>query len=210
MIQETIVITQNSSGMAHIAPMGIHIASDAQTAEAEFIILPFRPSTTLNNLLENKTAVINYCDDVRVFAGCLTGRRDWPLKPAEKIDGQVLECALAHTEVELVRVEDDETRPKLFCKAVHTANHAPFRGFNRAQYSVLEAAILISRLERIPLEKIQAEIDYLRIGLEKTAGDRELEAWSWLMAVIENHIAKDGVYAGNLPGAGSAIDEISA
>ncbi len=202
MIQETIVITQNSSGVAHIAPMGVHISPEAQD---EFIILPFRPSTTLNNLLESKTAVINYCDDVRVFAGCLTGRRDWPLKPAEKINGRVLNCALAHTEVELVRVEDDETRPKLFCKAVHTANHAPFRGFNRAQYSVLEAAILISRLNMIPLEKIQAEIDYLRIGLEKTAGDRELEAWGWLMTVIENHIAKEGVYAGNLQGAGSAI-----
>lgn len=186
MIQETIVITQNSSGLAHIAPMGIHLSAEAQD---EFIILPFRPSTTLNNLLDSKTAVINYCDDVRVFAGCLTGRRNWPLKPAEKINGQVLDCALAHTEVELVRVEDDETRPKLFCKAVHTANHAPFKGFNRAQYSVLEAAILISRLNMLPLEKIQAEIDYLRIGLEKTAGDRELEAWDWLMSVIENHTA---------------------
>lgn len=184
MIQETIVITQNSSGVAHIAPMGIHLSAEAQD---EFIILPFRPSTTLNNLLGSKTAVINYCDDVRVFAGCLTGRRDWPLKPAEKINGQVLDCALAHTEVELIRVEDDETRPKLFCKAVHTVNHAPFKGFNRAQYSVLEAAILISRLNMLPLEKIQAEIDYLRIGLEKTAGDRELEAWGWLMSVIENH-----------------------
>jgi hypothetical protein len=50
--------------------MGIHSNGD------EFIILPFRPSTTLNNLLESKTAVLNYCDDVRVFAGCLTGRRD--------------------------------------------------------------------------------------------------------------------------------------
>ncbi|MCF7966319.1 MAG: DUF447 family protein [Methylobacter tundripaludum] len=200
MIQETIVITQNSSGVAHIAPMGVHIisrdgvyaasqpgAGAAAKAQDEFIILPFRPSTTLNNLLDSKTAVINYCDDVRVFAGCLTGRRDWPLKPAEKINGQVLDCTLAHTEVELVRVEDDETRPKLFCKAVHTVNHAPFKGFNRAQYSVLEAAILISRLNMLPLEKIQAEIDYLRIGLEKTAGDRELEAWGWLMSVIENH-----------------------
>ncbi|MCK9634733.1 MAG: DUF447 family protein [Methylobacter tundripaludum] len=184
MIQETIVTTQNSSGVAHIAPMGIHLSAEAQD---EFIILPFRPSTTLNNLLDSKTAVINYCDDVRVFAGCLTGRRDWQLKPAKKINGQVLACALAHTEVELVRVEDDETRPKLFCKAVHTVNHAPFKGFNRAQYSVLEAAILISRLNMLPLEKIQAEIDYLRIGLEKTAGDRELEAWGWLMSVIENH-----------------------
>ncbi|TAN71222.1 MAG: DUF447 family protein [Methylobacter sp.] len=201
MIQETIVITQNSSGQAHIAPMGIHTSPGAQD---EFIILPFRPSTTLNNLLESKTAVINYCDDVRVFAGCLIGRRDWPLKPAEKIHGQVLKCALAHTEVELVRVEDDETRPKLVCKTVHSANHAPFMGFNRAQYSVLEAAILISRLNRIPLKKIQAEIDYLRIGLEKTAGDRELEAWAWLMTAIENYSAA------NQSGTGSTKTGISA
>jgi hypothetical protein len=184
MIQETIVTTQNSSGLAHIAPMGVHVSGD------DFIILPFRPSATLNNLLESKIAVLNYCDDVRVFAGCLTGRRDWPLIPAEKIIGQVLKCALAHTEIELVRIEDDPTRPKLFCKAVHTVNHSPFRGFNRAQYSVLEAAILISRLTRLPIEKIESEIDYLRIGLEKTAGDRELEAWGWLMAVIEKFKAE--------------------
>ena len=184
MIQETIVTTQNNSGIAHIAPMGIHINGD------EIIILPFRPSATLNNLLESKVAVLNYCDDVRVFAGCLTARRDWPLNAAEKINGQVLKCALAHTEVKLVRIEDDPTRPKLFCKAVHTVNHAPFKGFNRAQYSVLEAAILISRLSMLPLAKIESEIDYLRIGLEKTAGDRELEAWGWLMAVIDNYKAE--------------------
>lgn len=184
MIQETIVITQNNSGIAHIAPMGVH--TSAETPD-EFIILPFRPSTTLNNLLDSKTATVNCCDDVRVFAGCLTGRRGWPLKPAERINGQVLNCALAHTEIELIRIEDDETRPKLFCKAVHTVNHAPFRGFNRAQYSVLEAAILVSRLNMLSAEKIRNEIEYLRIGLEKTAGSRELEAWSWLMTAIENH-----------------------
>ena len=187
MIQEIIVTTQNSSGIAHIAPMGIHVNGD------DFIILPFRPSTTLNNLLESQTAVLNYCDDVRVFAGCLTGRRDWPLFAAEKINGQVLECALAHTEVELVRIEEDPTRPRLFCKAVHTVNHAPFKGFNRAQYSVLEAAILISRLNRLPIKKIESEIDYLRIGLEKTAGDRELEAWAWLMDVIDKFKAEGKV-----------------
>lgn len=184
MIQETLVTTVNRSGIAHIAPMGIHTAHPSAD---ELIILPFRPSTTFDNLLASRTAVINYCDDVRIFAGCLTGRRDWPLQPAEKIDGQVLAAALAHTEVELMRVEEDPVRPKLFCKAVHGVNHAPFQGFNRAQFSVLEAAILISRLNRLPLEKIESEIDYLRIGLEKTAGDREREAWGWLMAVIDAH-----------------------
>lgn len=181
MILETLVTSQNSQGEAHIAPMGIH------QLEQEFIILPFRPSKTLDNILETQSAVINFCDDVRVFAGCLTGRRNWPLKPAEKIQGHVLAHTLAHCEVELTRIEEDSQRPKLFCKPVHTVNHAPFTGFNRAQYSVLEAAILISRLNRLPWAKIEAEIAYLRIGLEKTGGPREIEAWDWLMTLIEQH-----------------------
>ena len=181
MILETIVTTQNNAGLTHIAPMGIH------AEENHFIILPFKPSKTLNNFLETQVGIINYCDDVRVFAGCLTGRWEWPLKPAQVISGQVLDCALAHVEVEIERIEDDELRPKLFCKSLHTFNHKPFKGFNRAQYSVLEAAILISRLDMLPLTKIESEIEYLRIGLEKTAGERELEAWGWLMAVLENH-----------------------
>jgi hypothetical protein len=179
MILETIVTTQNPAGRPHIAPMGIH------TDGEELAILPFRPSATLDNLAATKTAVINYCDDVRVFAGCLTGRRNWPLKPAEKIAGHVLASALAHSEVEVVRIEDDPVRPKFFCRPVFEASHAPFKGFNRAQYSVLEAAILVSRLSMLPIERIDREIGYLRIGIEKTAGPRELEAWNWLMTHIE-------------------------
>jgi len=179
MILEAIVTTQNQQGQAHIAPMGIHDLGD------ELLILPFRPSTTLANLSSTGNAVINYCDDVRIFAGCLTGRRNWPLQPAEKITGQFLSQALSHVEVELLRMEDDQLRPRLYCKAVHTVNHSPFRGFNRAQFSVLEAAILVSRLSMLGQDKIDAEIDYLRIGLEKTAGDREREAWGWLMQTID-------------------------
>ena len=173
MIQELIVTTKNAASAVHCAPMGVHIHGD------EIAILPFRPSTTLTNLLETKLAVLNYCDDVRIFAGCLTGRRDWKLRDL------VLDGALAHSEVELLRVEEDEIRPKLICKIVKTVNHAPFLGFNRAQYSVLEAAILVSRLQMLPMEKIDSEIAYLKIGLEKTAGERELEAWGWLMEAIE-------------------------
>ncbi len=184
MIQETLVTSQNTAGLVHIAPMGIHRDGD------HFVILPFRPSATLDNLLATGVAVLNYCDDVRVFAGCLTGRRDWPVKPAVTITGSVLACALAHTELALLHIEDDDTRPKLFCKAVHTANHAPFQGFNRAQFAVLEAAILVSRLHWLPPEKIASEIAYLKIGLEKTAGPKEWEAWQWLMDTIAAHTSE--------------------
>lgn len=173
MIQELIVTTKNAAGVVHLAPMGVHIY------ENEIAILPFRPSTTLTNLLETEMAVLNYCDDVRIFAGCLTGRRDW------KSQNLVLENALAHSEVQLVRVEEDEIRPKLICRILNTVSHAPFLGFNRAQFSVLETAILVSRLKMLSFEKIESEIAYLKIGLEKTAGERELEAWNWLMEAIE-------------------------
>jgi hypothetical protein len=181
MIQETLITTVNAKGAAHIAPMGVHVEGE------QFVILPFKPALTLDNILATQTAVINYCDDVRIFAGCLTGHRDWPLLPAEQVNGQYLADTLAHTELRLERVEDDAVRPKLFCKGVHSVNHKPFQGFNRAQYSVLEAAILLSRLGRLPWEKIAAELEYLRIGLEKTGGDRERQAWAWLMEAIERH-----------------------
>ena len=173
MIQELIVTTQNSAGQVHLAPMGIHLHGE------EIHILPFRPSTTLSNLLETRRAVLNYCDDVRIFAGCLTGRRNW------KTHDLVLESALAYSEVALVHIEDDALRPRLICNIQRTVNQSPCRGFNRAQYAVLEASILVSRLSMLPLEKIDSEIAYLRIGLEKTAGERELEAWGWLMSEID-------------------------
>lgn len=181
MIQETIVTTINSKGEPHIAPMGIHVKGD------KFVILPFRPCNTLNNILETNSAVINYVDDVRIFAGCLTGRRDWPLKKTIKINGYYLDAALSHCELEIVKIEDNELRPMIFCKALHTVNHKPFRGFNRAQFSVIEAAILVSRLHMLPWEKIEAELEYLHIGLDKTAGENEMEAWRWLMEVIEDY-----------------------
>ncbi|HXV24903.1 MAG TPA: DUF447 domain-containing protein [Alphaproteobacteria bacterium] len=180
MIRESIVITLNPNGAPHIAPIGVIVEPTG------LVVAPFRPSSTLDNLLARKQAVVNYTDDVRIFAGCITGRRrDWPTRPAERIKGAVLEAALTHEEVELTEVRDHPERPRLLCRTVHAAISAPFHGFNRAQGSVIEAAILASRLSLLPREKIEREIAYLAIAIEKTAGPREREAWSWLKEMIE-------------------------
>jgi hypothetical protein len=157
--------------------------------EDGFVIAPFRPSTTLDNLQANPYAVANYTDDVLVFAGCLTGRRDWPTRPATKVPGAVLDQALAHAELAVAHVTDDATRPRFLCRVVHQETHAPFRGFNRAQAAVVEAAILVSRLHMLPAEKIEREIAYLQIAIDKTAGPRERQAWEWLMQRIAEHKA---------------------
>jgi uncharacterized protein len=184
MIRESIVTTLGPDGGVHIAPIGVIVEAQG------LVIAPFRPSATLDNLLARKAAVVNYTDDVRVFAGCITGRkRDWPTRPAERVQGAVLDAALAHEELELAVVREDSQRPRLICRTVRVATHAPFRGFNRAQSAVIEAAILASRLSMLPREKIEREIAYLTIGLEKTAGPREREAWGWLMEMIDAHLS---------------------
>lgn len=183
MIYETIVTSVDAQGVAHIAPFGI------REQKGLIIIAPFRPSSTLDNLLATRQAVVNLTDDVRVFAGALTGHNEWPLVPASKVQGFVLRTALVHRELELVEVQEDELRPQLFFRVVHEEVHAGFSGFNRAQAAVIELAILVSRLHMLPVEKIDAEIAYLQIAIQKTAGERELQAWSWLIERVENYKA---------------------
>jgi hypothetical protein len=184
MIYETVISTVNSDGDTHLAPMGV------TKKDGLFVIAPFKPSQTLNNLDSTRQAVINMTDDVSVIAGCLTGRRSWPMKQAHKVSVGVLQAALSHIEVEVCTIEEDELRPRYTCKQVYMENHAPFQGFNRAQAAVLEAAILVSRLDMLSQEKIESELAYLQIAIDKTAGEKELKAWNWLMDSIDLHLGK--------------------
>lgn len=178
-IHEVVVTTLDSEGASHSAPMGI------SQVNAHILIKPFQPSTTYDNLKQHRQCAINYVDDVRVFAGSLTGRRSWGTIPCQQIEGEYLEQALAHTELEIVGF-DDGARACFKGAVICDVQHAPFRGFNRAQSAVIEAAVLVSRLHRLSAAKIQQEISYLTLAIEKTAGPRELEAWGWLMATIKD------------------------
>ena len=173
-IRECIVTTVNALGRVHIAPLGL--IGDGEG----WIIAPFRPSVTLDNLLAVPHATASHVVDARVFAGCLTGRKDWPLVDS---GGPVprLAAALSHAELLVERITDHDQRPRFHCRVVREVAHSPFQGFNRAQNAVLECAILVSRLHMLPREKVKAEIAYLEIAIGKTAGPDELEAWGWLM-----------------------------
>lgn len=188
MIRETIVTTLSPEGKVHMAPLGLITETPgAAGADGGWIIAPFRPSTTLDNLRANPYAVANFTDDALIFAGCLTGNRDWPTRPATRIPGAILDAALAHAELKVDHIEEDEQRPRFHCKLMFEASHAPFKGFNRAQAAVIEAAILASRLHLLPREKIEGELAYLQTAVEKTAGPREHEAWRLLVEKIEDH-----------------------
>lgn len=187
MIRETIVSTMNGAGKIHFAPLGL-IAED----DDGWIIAPFRPSTTLDNLRAVPFAVANYTDDVRIFAGCLTGRDQWPTVACSEIAVSRLAGALAHAELAVTHTTEDELRPRFHCRVLCNVSHAPFRGFNRAQAAVVEAAILVSRLHRLPREKVERDIAYLQIAVSKTASAVEEEAWAWLIERIRAFYAGAG------------------
>ncbi|KAA0968612.1 DUF447 family protein [Aureimonas fodinaquatilis] len=191
MIREVILTTVSSAGEAHIAPLGLVQAHESDNRH--WIIAPFAPSRTLDNIAVSRIAIANYTDDPLIFAGCLTGRKDWPLTSVPGVAVPRLSAALAHDVLQVEAVEDHAQRPRFTCVIVQSATHAPFTGMNRARSAILELAILVSRLHILPKQKVQAEIAYLSIGLEKTAGPNEQLAWQWLMERVNAFYGTDGL-----------------
>jgi uncharacterized protein len=185
-IFETVVTTCSPEGAVHIAPMGVRYVGD------QVMLKPFRPSRTLDNVMHTRTAVLNVLTDVRVFAGCVTGRRDWPTLAVDGLEGAAavrLACAHAHVLLRLVEATEDAQRSTLRLARVREVQHSAFPGFNRAQAAVIEGAVLVSRLHLLPREKIVGEMAYLQIAVDKTAGTPELEAWSWLQDAVAQQAA---------------------
>ncbi len=186
MIRETVITTVDQHGAVHLAPLGIIAEGDG------WIIAPFHPSSTLDNLRSVPFAVANFTDDVRVFAGCLTGRRQWPTVTCDDFPVPRLSGTLAHAELAVTHVTENDQRPRFHCRVMRSVMHAPFQGFNRAQAAVIEAAILVSRLSMLPRDKVEREMSYLEIAVSKTASSPEAEAWSWLTdAVREFYMAAE-------------------
>ena len=106
--------------------------------------------------------------------------------------------ALAHWELAVVAVLEDAERPQFRCAIVARAVHGEFTGFSRAQSAVLEAAILVSRLDRLAPAKVAQELRYLQGAIDKTAGPREQLAWDWLLAAVQAH-AQQPSHAADAP-----------
>lgn len=177
-IFETVVTTVSNAGQTHVAPMGVRYRGDT------VVLMPFKPSTTLDNITHTRHAVLNLVLDPRVFAGCVTGRKAWPTLPTNDGRGVRLAAALSHVELALSSVDDDPQRPVLHMARLHEQTHAPFAGFNRAQAAVIEGAVLVSRLHMLTPAKVAQEMAYLQIAIDKTAGPQAREAWGWLQEAV--------------------------
>lgn len=177
-ILETIVATRNADGSAHVRPYGLHRDGE------DWLFMPFRPSAAIANVAAHPFLTASSPADVRVFAALVTGRPCGDLVPADRIPAVRLADATAHMELEAVSFSDDPVRPCYRCRVISRAFHGGEAGDNRARAAVIEAAILATRLDRLPAAEIEWSLAPLRTAVEKCAGPREAEAFAWIEARI--------------------------
>ncbi len=178
MIVESIVTTLDSTGTPNFAPMGVEWGED------EIILKPFLDTTTFRNLRATGAAVINLTDDVTLFARAVIAEARFPTIPAERVPGVVLDAACSFREVTVRSIDATPPRARIVTMVVHRGVRREFIGFNRARHAVLEAAILATRTQLLPLEQIRAEFARLQVIVDKTAGPAERDAMALLTEYV--------------------------
>ena len=177
MIVESLVTTMDAAGRVNLAPMGVEWGD-------EIVLKPFVDTTTFRNLVATRAAVLHLTDDVLLFVQAALGEPEFGWRPAESVRGAVLDDACSWRELEVASIDDAPPRARIVTRAVRSGRGREFLGFNRARHAVLEGTILATRLHLLPASEVSDQFARLAVPVEKTAGPREREAWTWLTAFV--------------------------
>jgi hypothetical protein len=180
-ILEGIVTTLNPDGSPNIAPMGPKVEPGIR----RFVLRPFRTSTTYRNLKVRGEGVLHVTDDVLLLARSAIGLPlDVATRPAEVVEGRVIIDACRYYEFRVTELDDRDERTTIAAETVAEGRLRDVFGFNRAKHAVVEAAILATRTDFLPIDEILAEYRKLAVLVEKTGGTQERAAF----AVLEDHV----------------------
>jgi uncharacterized protein len=183
MILEGIITTTSSTGAIHIAPMG----PDVEPSFERLLFRPYRTSQSYQNLLKHGEGVLHVTDDVLLLAQAAVGRvESFPEHiPAARVKGFVLTDSCRYFEFRVRSIDDREDRVRIDAEVVHSKTLRDFFGFNRAKHAVVEAAILATRTEFLPLSGILEDYGKLATLVEKTGGPKEKEAFRFLRTYLD-------------------------
>lgn len=200
MILEGIVTTLGPDGSLNIAPMGPIVESPALD---RFTLRPYTSSTTYRNLKALGEGVLHVTDDVLMIARGAIGRiDDAPTRPADVVSGRILTNSCRYVEFRVTQLDDREERTTIHCEAVAQGTLRDFFGLNRAKHAVVEAAILATRTDFLPLPEILEQYDRLSVLIDKTAGPDEQEAFALLRDYVHELSRRRGV---PIPGSSDVV-----
>ena len=170
----------------NIVPMGPIVDTDM----TQFVLRPFRTSTTYRNLDRTREGVFHVTDDALLIAQAAVGRvtpdDHTPVRSAGRVSGLVLTDACRYYELKVVELDDRAQRTTIRAHVVTSVRLRDFFGFNRARHAVLEAAILATRVHLTTVASVLKEFDRLAVVVDKTGAQREHQAMALLYDFIEH------------------------
>jgi hypothetical protein len=196
-ILEGIVTTLSSDGALNVAPMGPRV--DPDLSMAQFVLRPFHTSTTYYNLKVRGEGVFHVTDDVLLLAQTAIGAAPFPMPAARGADvvaGRILTDACRYYEFRVIELDDREERTSILVETVAQGRQREFFGFNRAKHAVVEAAILATRADWLPLDEMLIEFRKLAVLVDKTGGPRERAAFTLLHRHIRETALERGLDSG--------------
>lgn len=177
-ILEGIVTTLNEDRTPNIAPMGPLVDERI----SQFVLRPYKTSTTFANLKRAGEGVLHVTDDVELLARAAVKQLNSVPKvaAANTVDGVVIADACRWYEFKVSSLDGQSERTTIACEVVARGRIRDFFGFNRAKHAVVEAAILASRLHLLPADEVCQEFRRLALLVDKTAGEQERRAFQFL------------------------------
>ncbi len=174
---ETVVTTSDELGVTNVAAMGPRVSDDFRW----LLLRPFNGSATFRNLRGAKKGVMHITDDVallvRAALDCSTTR----LPDLTRLDNsetyRLTDCCRWYS-FEVDAIDSSRDRCEMVCRVIEAGCVRDFIGWNRAQFAVIEAAIIASRWHLMERDEIDQSLQRLSIIVDKTAGPREREAFA--------------------------------
>ena len=187
MILEGVVTTLALDGTLNVAPMGPDVSGGLD----RFTLRPYQTSTTFRNLQALGEGVFHITDDVWLMArAAIKQAGAVESRPALKVQGRILETSGRYVEFRVVELDATLDRSRITVEAVARGDQAVgLFGFNRAKHAVVEAAILATRLDFLPIDEILDEYKRLIVWVEKTGGENEQRAFN----LLKDHVEKSSV-----------------
>jgi hypothetical protein len=164
---------------------GPHVSALGPVVDAEltrWTLRPFQTSRIFALLRSNPTCVFHVIDDALPIVRLVLGQEPQVTFERSESGGWIIREACHWYQLEVQSWDLRTERSEAQARRVDHGVLRPFWGWNRAKHALLEAAILISRSHLVPRAELDAALDALRLPIEKTAGEREIEAWQLIQA----------------------------
>lgn len=187
-IIEGLITTWNHDGTTNVAPQGPIVLVPGE----RLLLRPWQGSRTYDNLWRDRAAVFHLTDDVLLLAETAIGepRVEPPLVPAEIVDGMAMANSLESWELVIDEAAEHGPRSEMTARIVNRVVRRTSPGWNRAQFAVIETAILATRLHLIAGPIVRADLERWRVVVEKTGGEREYQAFELLAEYIGKRLVE--------------------